>query len=1173
MSLRRLLTFVLLATLAAGAKTSDKRSQAARPNAADEAARALFVRSGLDQARALAAKALRADPSDTRALFIEMEAAALAADTRPLLDAALRLCGTRRMDDARVNIAAARLLEQAANTPAFRAAIPRIEQLLAAGSPQAPYLRAALLAAAQDGVPGLESADIARAAGIATRWRINGPFGKLPNVDWEQQWAPESEGGLAAEYDRRKTEDFQFVDGNVALPVYLRANDGVFYGESAVTVARASSYRLRLESAGTAAIFVDGALALVKDDRLQSTAEVQHAVVRLGAGEHRLLVKFLDSAAPFRVTLLPPAVPGVKARPVPALEAEARYLRAAEAYWSGDAAAVSTALPSPANALEDFLLGRALARLSVAADAPEAVAHYRAAAEHAPAALAAAYELAAADFAAGRVQDAALAAQRIATLRPDFLPAIELLSDAAERLGWDRIALRAFENRIQLHASCDTLQKAARLFAKSARYDKARAMEDGLKDCGPQTVAYAEALSERGEHAAAAAEAERVAGRAPLDRAALILKEKESRLAGDEPGSARAAADLARIAPNRIAATRQTNADFYLPYRRDGLALARSTAGRRFSGGPIVTVLHDKAVRLNPDGSADEYVHQLTRVLNKEGIEQYGEAAPPAGAELLELRTIKADGRIFEPELHEHKQTISMPLLAPDDVIELEYLLHHSSQDALAEHPAAFHYVFGSFAAPVLFARFAVELPAGVDARIPSAIAGARARVEQRDGLTVHTWKSEDIAQSLQEPAMPAANLPAIAVLPAYRDWAQVRDHYRELAMEAAHAGAQVQTAAAGLRGTTDEETGRRIVAYVQKTIATSDTDAFQSGAVATAEDSLADGEGSRTAAALALAHAAGLDARLILARRANAAAAPQVSLDTFTQPLIGFALHRKTGERLVIADVETEGIAFGALPPEIVSGDALSAPLARPRGDEALVALRVPEGREENFADADIRLAANGDADARLDIRMGNFRGAQMRAALRNLRGGERQQFYEQIALRIFPGAINVTGTLRHEDDADRALALELGCRVPAYVNLARLGPEDSIDIDQLVPALGLKRMYATQTARRFALAIEQPLFESAAFRLHLPAEITVAQRAHDAKLESAFGSYQLEFRHPDARTLEVRRSFRIPVQTVETANYAEFARFAGQIEEAERQRVTLARTAETASGVAARR
>ncbi len=385
-------------------------------------------------------------------------------------------------------------------------------------------------------------------------------------------------------------------------------------------------------------------------------------------------------------------------------------------------------------------------------------------------------------------------------------------------------------------------------------------------------------------------------------------------------------------------------------------------------------------MRLNADGSADEYVHRLTRVLSKEGIEQYGEAAPPAGAELLELRTVKADGRVFEPELHEHKQTISMPSLAPEDAIELEYLLHHAAGQALAESPEIFRHVFGSFSAPVLYSRFAVEIPASVKVRISTGVATASPlpslHTERRDGMVIYRWEANDVAQSLQEPSMPAAaNLPAVAVLPAYADWDEIRDHYRELAFEAAGAGTEVEAAVTALhpeRAATEEELARRIVGYVQKNVAASDADAFASGDPPSAEDSLVNGEGSRTVAALALAHAAGLDVRLILARRANSNATAEISLRTFTKPLLGFAFHGKSGDRMVFADVETQGLAFGALPPEIATGDALSIPLAHPRAGSVLVALRVPPAGEENFADGDIRVTAPGDADARLDIPIG---------------------------------------------------------------------------------------------------------------------------------------------------------------------------------------------------------
>ncbi|MDP9268432.1 MAG: hypothetical protein M3P27_08935, partial [Acidobacteriota bacterium] len=313
MRLGRGIACVLIAALAANpaanggtnsapqarAKALPSAPRRAQRSAADEAARALFLRSDVEQARALAARVVRSDAlrdkqdkADARALFVAMEAAALAADTAPLLDAALRLCELRhpdwrvndaRLNDARVNIAAARILEQAeqaANTSAFRAAVPRIEKLLAAGSPQAPYLRAALLAAAEDGVPGLDPAALARAAAI------------------------------------------------------------------------------------------------------------QHVSLRLTAGSHRRLLKFLAGAAPWRLTLLPPPASAVATAVVPdvavrnpavrnpsvrnpavrnpgdaALEAEQRYLRAAQKYWQGDAAAIIAELPSPANAAEDLLLGCARARL------------------------------------------------------------------------------------------------------------------------------------------------------------------------------------------------------------------------------------------------------------------------------------------------------------------------------------------------------------------------------------------------------------------------------------------------------------------------------------------------------------------------------------------------------------------------------------------------------------------------------------------------------------------------------------------------------------------------------------------------------------------------------------------------------------------------------------------
>ena len=64
----------------------------------------------------------------------------------------------------------------------------------------------------------------------------------------------------------------------------------------------------------------------------------------------------------------------------------------------------------------------------------------------------------------------------------------------------------------------------------------------------------------------------------------------------------------------------------------------------------------------------------LTRVLDKKGVAKFGEAQIPADAQVLHLRTLKADGRALEPESIPEKEGISLPGLEPGDAVEVDYL-------------------------------------------------------------------------------------------------------------------------------------------------------------------------------------------------------------------------------------------------------------------------------------------------------------------------------------------------------------------------------------------------------------------------------------------------------------------------------------------------------------------
>jgi tetratricopeptide (TPR) repeat protein len=117
--------------------------------------------------------------------------------------------------------------------------------------------------------------------------------------------------------------------------------------------------------------------------------------------------------------------------------------------------------------------------------------------------------------------------------------------------------------------------------------------------------------------------------------------------------------------------------EFLYPFRRDArTAIAAYEA--RASGGqpatPSVEILDHVTHRVFRDGSTLTRYHSVRKLLTKEGVEENSEFVAPPGASVIQLRTIKADGRVLTPEDIAHKATISFPSLEPGDYTEAEWL-------------------------------------------------------------------------------------------------------------------------------------------------------------------------------------------------------------------------------------------------------------------------------------------------------------------------------------------------------------------------------------------------------------------------------------------------------------------------------------------------------------------
>jgi hypothetical protein len=1162
-------------------------SQTVRPSLPDKSAdstlQALFSGFNLPAAAESADLRLRRAPHDVMALFVRMETAEIQERPDVVLDSALRLCDLRATPEL-LELASNRVLQHAGNTWAFNSVLRRIKSAASVNNDCTFNLRLALVAAATDGA-NVDLDQAAHSTGLLTRWRIVGPLGKYNNVDFEREWPPESSASFQAYYpterlsgpvrnaNKSKTgnaadlshviapERFWFRDGMVALPEYL-ASAGVYYAAGDVEVAAAGRSCIDVLSSATYEIFVDGKAALLHDARYSSGPNRDSTSLQLVAGHHRVLLKFTADALPLSVAVHPRF--DIAARTNSSLPSSITgYVQALEAYFRSDFTGMEKAIRNDSarnSGYAQYL--RALLYSAAEDHSPRADAAWKALATAQPSALLA--RLRSAESAAERGQNEAARPDVMTILaeRPQSETALQLAFNLSRRNQAEAPAL--LSRLLELHPSCARLAEAVKFYNSTAEQDTARKIEQQLAFCAPESLSYARLLAESGRHSAAAAYLQQLISRNPLHRAARRFLIEQLLLDNQVSAAKLQARQLQEIALNAhayshladVPAVAQdghsqraegfvSGSEFYVPYRRDGVDMVRKSAQRSFSGGAAVILLSDKAVLFHHDGAVSIYVHRITRPINKEGISRYGEITLPRGADLLELRTIKTDGEIIEPELAQQKPTISMPALEPGDAIEEEYVTHYPELDQMPE--SAGSHTFGSFAAPILHSRLVLLSPPDAGLRIREHANPPQPLVGENNGLVVRIWERDNIQQTIEESFLPAVNLlPTITIVSSEKISAQLRDQL----MDASRIGLHVNEIAAELhlsQNASEAEKAKRLYRFVTSKIDSTGPD----WAGSPAEDTLANGQGSRTMALLALARFAGLKASLLLARRIGQSCGKESDFACYTEPLVRFWL--ANGEPVDV-DAESDDLPFGDIPPSLDAREAHFIPLlAEDEKKPETVSLISRLSDEKSIAEADLTFH-DADLVANIEVQLGAVRAQEVRSMLRNSGERERQAFFEQLAMRIFPGATLVTGSVAHENDPEQPLKLSVHCTAPQFIN--RQGGRS--EINQLAPALGLASLYARTPSRKFPLYIESLFFESTVFHLHLPAGMDIQALPADFAEKTEFGEYALRFvRLP--HQIDIHRDFRIPVQVVTPESYPAFVTFAFRIDKAERQRISV--------------
>jgi tetratricopeptide (TPR) repeat protein len=425
----------------------------------------------------------------------------------------------------------------------------------------------------------------------------------------------------------------------------------------------------------------------------------------------------------------------------------------------------------------------------------------------------------------GKPDEALRALRKLGADFPGFAGARLSAARICRRQGWDaemveeaqkllEVAPRSTEGRLFLADYYERKGDASRALAL---YQEAAAIDCNLRIAVEKLASL---LLRRGDAEAAEKIVRPIVERNPEDRAlrrrlAEILRAKGdlagaarvyrelSDLCGGDPDDLERAGDALlesgaredalalfrralEIAPGRYSRRRLVarlsgeEEEFWKEFDIDAGPMIENAPGlEKYPKASSICILDHTVSRIYRDGSQVDYVHQVFKLLDQDGVERYHTLKLPG--EVLEIRTITKEGEVYEPIVTDNTEEILMPKLGPGATIEYRYR-------RVVENPPAFQFDSGSFffkdpefSEPFVLSRFVVIADKGFEFETIERNFPAKPEVEARGDRVVFTWELRDSDRIDEERFMPEKEeiLPWVRLLER-RDWEDVVEVYRD---------------------------------------------------------------------------------------------------------------------------------------------------------------------------------------------------------------------------------------------------------------------------------------------------------------------------------------------------------------------------------------------------------
>lgn len=985
---------------------------------------------------------------------------------------------------------------------------------------------------------------------------------------------------------------------------------GITYAEATLDVPSARTYLVRLETPNAVQLFVDDVSVARVDRREVLVPRTTWHEVELTAGSHRLMVK-VASRHPNPLVILA-AFPGEARGDLPSGDphdgalatdgyfervlsaavhiARSDYISAREtlaAATEGDDAAVIPLVIASTVAMADPIRGSALGgddarRLLEVARTRDATAWYPR------------FQLLVLDALAGRVREAL---PDLRASEADF-PEVPLfpitIAQLLSRAGWqeqsdDEIASLLARTPTSCAAISATLDAAIR---RSHESEAAPLAERVVSECDARSDSRLQHFVRQRRWDDASTELARLASLEPnthryqvLDGQLTLARSRGDRAATEQlltqleqlmPQSLNVVtmqADIALASGHRDeAAARfarahreepESMADLFRieravlgvspleSYRRDGAAVIREfeASGHHYEA-PRVLVLDYTVTRLFPDGSTLELTHNIIHVQSDEAAEDEAQFTPPEGAQLLTLRTVKADGTRLEPDQIAGLEHIELPNVAVGDYVEFEYLRTEPPPAAYGGGVTGERFYFRNYETP--FDSSSLTLVAPRDMEIVVDPRGQAPVTETSDEgeLRVYRWAVHQSEPFVREPSTVSPTEFFPSVLWAYHaGWRDYVDSLRDVLVDREvrdpAAVALVHETAAPDGATTAEQRAARIYEWVMEEIEETSGALFeQAGTMVAART------GSRARVLLYLLHLAGIDAELALVRdfAADATDSPVPEDERYASLLV----RMQSNDGPVWIATGQRGAPFGTIPPNLRGMDALMLNAAAERTTVTMPPI------EADLRTVEVEMTLDEGGDARFDVQE-TFRGAgaaMWRTQLEGLPEANLEDaFDEGYVSRILPGAhmtsLRITGRQEHEQPL--VLHYEFEVEGLGHVASGR----------RMLPALiptQLSNAFARHASRTTIQVLSPGLAIDLRITAHVPAGAEVSSLP-DAEAEMG-GPHDATAHYVTTRTADgfvLERHVRIPRMRIAPGEYAAFAGFCREADELEGREIGI--------------